>query len=129
MLWKKIHRIWYSIRYRAKEVAVTRSYNSSAYRTPRNSTEKRKYVRPTRDFADCTALQYRGYADTPILHACTAYAAILGGKSARVARLSNGIPRRKYSEYYRQFGMNGKGATMKLRYTTDPYTFDPRPGM
>ena len=40
---------------------------------------------------------YRGYADTPILRACAAYAAILGGKSARVARLSavfsNGIPR------------------------------------
>ena len=31
---------------------------------------------------------YRGYADTPILRACAAYAAILGGKSARVARLS-----------------------------------------
>ena len=30
----------------------------------------------------------RGYADTPILRACAAYAAILGGKSARVARLS-----------------------------------------
>ena len=29
-----------------------------------------------------------GYADTPILRACAAYAAILGGKSARVARLS-----------------------------------------
>ena len=27
-------------------------------------------------------------ADTPILRACAAYAAILGGKSARVARLS-----------------------------------------
>ena len=31
---------------------------------------------------------YRGYADTPILRACAAYAAILGGKSARVARPS-----------------------------------------
>ena len=26
----------------------------------------------------------------------------------------NGIPRRKYSEYYRQLGMHGKSATMKI---------------
>ena len=25
----------------------------------------------------------------------------------------NGVPRRKYSEYYRQLGMNGKSATVK----------------
>jgi hypothetical protein len=48
----------------------------------------------------CRSTKYyynRGYADTPILHACAAYAAILGGKSTWVARLSavfsNGIPR------------------------------------
>ena len=39
--------------------------------------ERRRFITP-----------YRGYADTPILRACAAYAAILGGKSARVARLS-----------------------------------------
>ena len=40
-----------------------------------------------------------GYADTPILCACAAYAAILGGKSAQVARLSPVASHvRKYSD-------------------------------
>ena len=62
-----------------------------------------------------TLYAYRGYADTPILRACAAYAAILGGKSAQVARLSAVFIRfpmeshvRKYSEYYRKLDMNGK---------------------
>ena len=82
---------------------------------------------------------YRGYADTPILRACAAYAAILGGKSARVARLSAVFIRfpmeshvRKYSEYYRKLDMNGKkryNEKLDSLQLDDPYTFDPRPGM
>ena len=47
----------------------------------------------------------------PILRACTAYAAILGGKSAGGKAVGCVSPRKKYSS---TTGNNGKSATMKL---------------
>ena len=56
----------------------------------------------------------KGYAGTPILRACAAYAVAKarGWQGCRPC-FPNGIPRRKYSEYYRHLGMHGKSATMK----------------